>query len=420
MNFEDRAPRSILLNCGLLDMRETTEQVVSRIRHVNTGCVLVSSETRAYLSMFSINLGIPIEVPDDVEPKIVWTPEIMGNDAFTGEGKSKFIINMSNIVLEPDVTADGLERSWEEVVNLGTILFPKHVVGQVTDKVTTNMGTLTSYRPSAQLIVGDALVDEVFLVSLADGVDLVVTGDLKILEVVPNDLLDQKISTVHVRGEVVCCAENERMLRSKFDPYVKAPNTTVIPEDHELVQRDLMLKAVVIRSWNGRKIYCTGNVILHEDIDEETLGTALGSLVCTGKVLCPERLGDVLSSVCDNLNSDVAFYSGALWVVDTDFTLRKSRLDFVDGTVTLYNSGDVVIEGDVEPKSLYDLLAAVYNWGSITCNPDQMSAIQARMVVNEGTLNDATECEESDEEQVEERDDGTLVINAGYHKLGSG
>ncbi|MDE2726657.1 MAG: hypothetical protein OXI19_01455 [Gemmatimonadota bacterium] len=64
MKLEERAPRSVRINCGTLDMRETTEQVASRILHVNAGTVLVTPETRDFLSMFSNNMGTLIEVPE--------------------------------------------------------------------------------------------------------------------------------------------------------------------------------------------------------------------------------------------------------------------------------------------------------------------------------------------------------------------
>ena len=83
----------------------------------------------------------------------------------------------------------------------------------------------------------------------------------------------------------------------------------------------------------------------------------------------------------------------------------------------------MTIDEDVDARTLYDRLSAVYNWGTITCFPDQMSAVEARMAVNEGTLHEASEQEESDEEEQgaheehEEHDDGTLTINAGNYKL---
>jgi len=423
MNLEDRAPRSVRINCGNLDMRETTEQVASRILHVNTGNVLVTAETRDFLSMFSNNVGNLIEVPKEVRLKTVLSGEIMGRDAFMGEVEPFLIMNMSDITLEPDVTAEGVEGSWYEIINMGNILYPEHVAGPITNKLTSNMGTLTPYKSSAQLIKGDVMLDEVYLASLDDDADLVVTGNLRIPEPVPNDTLDRKINTVLVRGDVLCRAENVSMLRSKFDPKFGSPETNVVPDEHELVERDLSLTAGTIRSWKKRKIFATGNVTMHEDIDTDTLERALDRLVCTGRVLCPEPLSEVFSSVCDTLNTDVIFYGGALWVVETDLTLRQSRLDLIDGTATLYNSGNVNIEEDVDARILYDRLAAVYNWGTITCFPDQMSSVEARVAVNEGTLHEASEQEERDEEDqgeqgdYEEHDDGTITINAGNYKL---
>ncbi len=420
MNLEDRAPRSVRINCANLDMRETTEQVASRILRVNAGNVMVTPETRDFLSMFSSNTGNLIEVSKKARLKTVLSDEIMGRDAFTGEVEPFLVLNISNITLEPDVTAEGVEGSWHEIINMGDMLYPEHVAGPITNKLTANMGSLTPYRTSARLIKGDVILDEIYLASLDDDADLVVTGNLRVVEPVPNDVLGRKINTVLVRGAVFCRPENVSMLRSKFDPKAVTPDTIVVPDEHALVERDLSLTAGSIRSWKGRKIYSTGNVTIHEDIDAGAWDQALDSLVCTGTVLCPEPLNEVFSGTCDTLSTDVFFYSGTLWVVETDLTLRKSRLDLIDGTATLYNSGNVTVEEDADAGILYDRLAAVYNWGTITCHPDQMSAVEARMAVNEGTLHEASEQEESDQEKQgehEKHDDGTLTINAGNYKL---
>jgi hypothetical protein len=86
MNLENSAPLSVSINCSTLDMRETTEQTASRIKRVNVGNVLVSTETRTLLTMFSINMGSVIEVPAEVRLKTVHSREVMGRDAFSGEG----------------------------------------------------------------------------------------------------------------------------------------------------------------------------------------------------------------------------------------------------------------------------------------------------------------------------------------------
>ena len=420
MNLENNPPRSVSINCGTLDMRETTEQTASRIGHVNAGNVLVTAETRPLMTMFSINMGSVIEVPVDVRLKTVHSREVMGREAFSGEGPPLFILNSGSIILEPDVTAEDVERSWFGVFNSGNILYPAHVAGAIMNTLTENPGSHIAYRSSGRLVVGDILLDEVYLASMTNETDLVITGDLQIVEAVPDELIDQKIKTLHVRGKVFCREENLSMLESRFDPKAGTPKTWGIPEGFEIVEHELDLNARYLRLWKDRSIFATENVTIHEEVDQDSLDRALGGLICTGTVLCPDNLSDVLSKKCDTLKTKVVFYDGALWVVKTTITLQPSRFDFLEGTATLYNTGVVTIAEDVDAQVLYDHLAGVYNWGVIDCNPDQKGAIEARMVVNEGVV-DVTEALGLDHGEPKVQEEGSEIdtrhINAGNYKL---
>lgn len=420
MNLENSTPRSVSINCGSLDMRETTEQTASRIKQVNTGYVLVSAETRPLMTTFSINMGSVIEVPVQVKLKIVHSREVMGRDAFSGEGAALFILNSGSIILEPDVTAEDLESSWFGILNSGSIYYPEHVAGPIMDKLMDNPGDHTAYRSSARLVVGDILLDEVYLTSMANDTDMVITGDLQVVQAVSDGLIDQKIKTLHVQGKVFCCEANISTLRSKFDPRAGMPKTWVIPEGFEIVEHELSLNSRNIRTWKDRSIFATENITIHEEVDQHTLDGALGGLICTGTVLCPDGVSEVLSKKCDTLKTRVVFYDGALWDVKSTVTLQKSRFDFLEGTASLCNTGVVTIAGDVDAQVLYDHLAGVYNWGVISCNPDQKGAVEARMVVNEGVVDD-TAAEEVDNGEPEALEgvsmDDTRHINAGHYKL---
>lgn len=420
MNLENSTPRSVSINCGTLDMRETTEQTASQVGHVNTSNVLVTAETRPLMTMFSINMGSVIEVPVEVRLKTVHSREIMGREAFSDDGAPLFILNSGSIILEPDVTAEGVERSWFGIQNSGSILYPEHLAGAIMNKLTDNPGSHSSYRSSGRLIVGDVLLDEVYLASMADGTDMVVTGDLKIVQAVPDKLIGQKIKTLNVRGKVFCCEKNLSTLGSRFDSKSGIPETWSIPEGFEIVEHELSLSPRNLRTWKDRHIFATENVTIYEDIDQDTLDKALGGLICTGMVLCPENLSEVLSEKCDTLKTSVVFYEGALWAVKTTVTLEPSRFDFLEGTATLYNTGVVTIAEDVDAQVLYDHLAGVYNWGVIGCNQHQKGAVEARMVVNEGVV-DVTEALGLDhgkpEAQEVEAENDARQINAGYYKL---
>ena len=420
MNLEKSTPRSVSINCGTLDMRETTEQTASRIKQVNAGNVLVSAATRPLMTMFTINMGSVIEVPTEVRLMTVHSREVMGREALSGEGAPLFIMNSGSIILEPDVKSEDVESSWFGILNSGSILYPEHVAGAIMNRLTENPGSHSSYRSSARLVVGDLLLDEVYLASMANDSDMVITGDLQIVQAVPDKLIDQKIKTLNVRGKVFCCEKNLSTLASRFDQRAGTPLTRAIPEGFVIVEHELSLNSTNIRTWKDRSIFATENVTIHEEVDQDSLDRALAGLICIGTVLCPDSLSEVLSRKCDTLKTRVVFYDGTLWVVQTTVTLQKSRFDFLEGTATLYNTGVVTIAEDVEAQVLYDHLAGVYNWGVISCNPDQKGAVEARMMVNEGVV-DVNAAEEVDNGDPGAEDEGSIggtrQINAGCYKL---
>lgn len=162
-------------------------------------------------------------------------------------------------------------------------------------------------------------------------------------------------------------------------------------------------------------MYCTERVLVYEDVEPDMLDGALGGLVSREMVLCPTSLNTVFTQKCDTLTTKVHFYEGSLWLVENEMILRPARFAYLQGSASLCVIGSVEIAADVDPQILFERLAGVYNWGEISCRPEQMDAIEAKMVVNEGELADSTPKEEDNQE--EDKEDGTYKINVGNFKL---
>jgi hypothetical protein len=81
--------------------------------------------------------------------------------------------------------------------------------------------------------------------------------------------------------------------------------------------------------------------------------------------------------------------------LDGEQTLRAARFDYLDGRATLVVFGELAIDPNVEPRMLADRLAGVHNFGEIRCTPEQMGALEARLVTSEGELQDSAAPEET-------------------------
>ena len=131
-------------------------------------------------------------------------------------------------------------------------------------------------------------------------------------------------------------------------------------------------------------------------------------------VIGPAALKSVIYRKCNVLETQVAFYEGELWLIEDEHTLRSSRFEYLEGKATLVVLGELTMAPDVDPKVLGERLATVHNLGKITCTPEQMGVIEARLGLSDGQLVDSTPTEAASED-TEKEDMG--IGNVGYLKL---
>ena len=413
MELQSQKPRSVYINCGNLDMRDTTEETAATIRHINAGNVLVTPRTRAFLASFSVNMGNLMEVPDGAH--LVTGQEILGHEAFTASGDPHPLANMGTLILKPDVSQEDIDRTWSVIVNLGRLIYPDQA-GGLANKITDNKGSLCVYPSSAHLIVGDLTLDEGYLNALAAHTELVITGNLNVHQGVSDTLIDQKIASLQVMGKVTAHEEQWPALAKRFDTQGGTPEAVIIPKGYEVAEQALTISTQTLKGWSNRNIYCVERVLIRTDVTPDLLDRAIGGLISKESIVCPGGLSTVLSKKCNTLTTTVHYYEGTLWLVENELTLRASRFDFLEEKATLFVTGVVTIDPDLEPQRLFDGLAGVYNWGVLSCRPNQMGALEARMLLNEGVLNDSTPTPETEDDE-KKKEDGTVTINVGNFKL---
>ena len=414
MQSQDSDPRPLHINCGELDMREATLDAVARIAHVNAGNVFVTPQTRSLLGHFSLNMGSLIEVPDGA--RLIRKTEVLSRDALATK-EPQILANLGTLVFSPDVTVDDIETGLAEVVNRGRLVYPEHL-GSVTSKVSNNTGRLQVYPSGARLIPSDLTLDEPFLGSLADRSALVVVGSLNVPHVVSSSLIEQKLERLQVMGKILLHEENQADLVQRIETRYGMPVMKVLPEGFDMVDKPMRWRRSTLESWSGRRIYAIESICIEADVEPDLLDRAIDAVVCESMVVCPAACGGVFSQKIDTLKTETYFYEGALWFVDSETTLRASRLELLEGVAALFVTGEVEIDPELDPLILHERLSGVYNWGTISCRPLQMDSLEARMVVNEGELEDSTpepKGEELEEEKEEKR--RTVTINSGLYKV---
>lgn len=381
----------ILSNIGVLDLRSASEESIAGISRVgNVGLVLYSQENAGLIARLNIgNLGASIEAPADAQ---VLTGQVtFSRDYFKNQATPLNLVVTGQLIVHPDVLAEEIEAGLGGLIISGQLICPEHLAGTIHSKIRHLSGQEITYTQCPRIAVGKVILDENYLKSLNDASELVAVGKLTLPQVLPNELLGEKIRRVQVIGKITCHEENAQILLARMDEKSGVTKVETIPVGFELVEQPLNLDADLLEALPARKLYCTSRVQVDRGVDSGALDNGLEALVAKDLVICPTALKSVIYRKCNILKTRVVSYEGELWLVEDEHTLLPSRFDNLKGKATLIVLGELTIAPDVDPKALGERLARVYNLGTITCTAEQMGAIEARLGLSEGELVDSTQ-----------------------------
>jgi hypothetical protein len=405
-------------NIGILDIRKATEESVANIKDIgNVGMLLYTPETAVLIQRLNMgNLGNSIEVPADA--RLLTGQVVFGQDYFKHQTTPLSLCVTGQIIVHPQIPAEDIETGLKELIIVGQMICPEHLSGAIQSKLRNIIGQTQTYTytQSSRLTIGALTLDENYLRSLADGAEIVVIGDLKLPQVLPNNVFEQKVQRIQVTGKIVCREENAQVLFARLDDRTGQPQVTVIPTGFNVVEKQLLLDADLLKALPSQKLYCTERIQIEKDVTPEVLDSCLESLIARELVICPATLKEVIARKCNMLETDALFYEGDLWLVDNELTLPASRFDYLEGKATLVVLGELMLAPDVEPQVLINRLAKVHNFGEISCTPQQMGAIQSLLGVKYGELVDSTK-RKADEDVDEEEEKLGGMGNVGYLAL---
>jgi hypothetical protein len=386
---------TVIGNVGVLDLRKAGESPFPEIAAIgNVGTVLYSRETAGLVTRLNIgNLAETLEISPEVQ--VLTDSVVFHHGYFEGQQAPLDLFVAGHVLIEPDVATEEIEQGLGELSVAGPLICPEHLIGAVQAKARHVGGPTMAYPPAGHVTIGKLVLDEAVLQSLDDDSHLVVVGVLRLPDVLPNDLLKQKIASLRVAGGIRCHEENLRVVMDRLvDKTVKVKT---IPAGFVLVERSLLLDGIMLESLPSKKLYCTSQVQIAADVDPASLDESLEKIVSTNMIVCPMALKSVLARKCSLLDTRVVFYEGELWLIDGADTLSPSRFDYLEGQATLVVLGSLKIAPEVDPQVLADRLGKVHNLGVVHCTPQQRGAIQARLGLSDGVLRDSTETEEQEE-----------------------
>ena len=407
METNDTNQGKVLGNVGVLDIRHATEASVAEIRRIgNVGSVFFSPETAPLLTQLNIgNVGTTLEVPNDV--KFLNGQQVFGRDSFKNQAEPLNMMVNGQVIIKADVPEEDVEQGLGFLIINGQIICPEYLAGLIQAKTRDLNGQMIIYEGQPQVVIGNVTLNEAYLSALEDGTELMVVGKVSAPQVLANDLIQQKIQKLYVIGNIICREENAQTLLARVDSSGGSAEVTTIPSGFEWIERSVVLDSTTLTALPARNLYCSSLVQIGPDVDASRLDQYLDKLVAKDLLICPASLRDALAQKCNLLETQVIFYEGELWLVESEMALSAPRFDYLTGKATLVVRGEATVAADIDPKVLADRFDKVHNFGEISCTSPQRGALQARLGFNEGEFIDS--------EAADEGEDG--IGNVGFLRL---
>lgn len=391
----------IIRNVATLDLRSATETTIADIVHIeNVATIIYSPEKADLVAKLSIgNVASMVKVPE--EARISTGQEEISRDSFKGLDAPLDLYVTGQLVIKADVPENELRAGLNSLSVSGQLIYPEPLAGAVKAKLRNMNGQTIAYETEAKFVMGKLTLTEGYLRGVEDNSVLLVFGRLDASELLPNDLLTQKIKKIRVMGRVTCREENSAILLARTQD---ASSVTIIPAGYSYLGDSLVLDASRLSALPGKKLYAS-RLQIEADVPPEALDQAVDALLVTDLLVAPASLSATLAKKCNLLQTEAILYEGELWLIDNESTLYASRFDYLEGKATLVVRGELKLAEDVEPNLLVQHFAKVHNLGEIYCTPAQMSALQVRLGTNKGEFSHpATKQEEN----------GNVIGNAAY------
>ena len=393
---------------NLVNATETSIAGIGRIGNINLA--VYTAETFPLLNRLNPgNLNATIEVPSGSN-LVVRTGQVQVNaDFFKNAGKPIFFLVTGQLVVEPGVPVEDIEKGLAGIAVTGQFYCPEDRVGTFNAKPNTVIGQSLAYPAFKHFVKGKLILDPAWLSGLEEGAEISVLGDLSVPKVLPNELLERKIGKVFVSGSIKCHEENAQAIRARL--YKSGGNMKTVPAGYEWIEKPLALDNEMLEILPGKNLYCTELVQIADEVDPAALDQHIERLFAEDLLLSPARLKPVLAGKCSLFDTQAIFYPDTLWLVQDEQTWHEARFANQKSTATLVVRGELALDSAIPPAMLSERLSKVHNFGLIRCTPEQREAIETRLATREGEIEEIKPGEEQQEEE-ETRED--YIGNVNY------
>ncbi len=398
--------KTTIKNIGVLDLRSASEQAVAAIEKIdNVGVIMCSPETSHLVSKLSIgNIGSTVIVSNEYE---IHTGKLELNGESLKKISSPLYLYVSGlIIIKEDTLPEDIEKNIGGLIVTGKIICPGNLASAVQSKIVSLTGKLLSYPQNAQFIKGPCNFNDSFLNSLKQSSILFIDGNLKVIEPLNKKLMEEKIESIEVSGKVLMAEENAEILNRKLK---NSSKQEVIPANYIYIENDITFDSISIKKFNAAKIYAAGIISFKEDIDEQMLKNHITAIKTGEAIICRQNLREYVADICECYSPDIIYYSAKHIIVDHEYELDSSELEFSEEKISILVKGMMSVAKDVTAEMILEKIEFIDNFGMISAGRRQLGAIKNRMRINKGAL--------SGNENGSNNGDNAVISNVGSLKL---
>ncbi len=383
---------------NILDIRRLTEEKLAAVPKIGAVNIILYTRQNAHLASRLVvgAVNAMVEVPDGIEFHTSLSQTYLNKRFFDSQKEPANLLVIGHTYIDADVTEEQFLKGIGALTVVGNVVCPEHLSGLLLNKAVKVIGTTVSYPPFKLVKYEGLTIDEDYLNSIADGSELAVIGSLKVPDTLPDGLFERKVARLYVSGSVLCHAEDLAAIQARLVKEVE--KFTIIPSGTALVEKHLTLDADYMDLLPVRRLYVRDWVLIDASVSAAQLEAKLDWLTSEQMIVCPVGLKEALARKTQLLKQQVIFYEGTLWMFDGEHTLYPARFDALEGQATMVVTGSLIVDAEVQHDVLKSRLAKVHNLGSILCSREQLSAIEARLGIREGELEEIrVESEDKDE-----------------------
>ena len=201
------------------------------------------------------DVGLTLEASTDAQ--LVQGEVVISAASLEGRSAPLNLAVVGQVIVDGDVTAEALAEGLGELAVIGVVICAERLGGMVQSKLAHHTGAVKTFRgrDRLRLVSKKLTLDDAYLQSLPDASQIVAVGSVDAWEILPNELIAQKIESLEVMGgKVRCRGENAEAIQAALDQSMGA-TVRAVPVGFTPLRRLPRLNRTTLGILPSRKVF---------------------------------------------------------------------------------------------------------------------------------------------------------------------